>query len=469
MPETRDGGWILDDSEVARSHYGAENDGKMKAAGCQGGDLDWTAEQIAALPDSSFAYVEPGGVVKHGRTQPVALRHFPYKDAEGGIEPPLLAASLAGIDNADLPRTALARTKALLTGMSDGIAFAMKRSLIEKYITNKGGKWQVRAESGKVLGEHGSKADAVRQLAAVEANKPKEKAAPGIDEINGLTPGENSFKRSPGSEVQALVFSEEQFKTAKDAGDWANDHGYKSSPVSPAEGGFRIEQAAAEKFADRETVELTAGVSAVVGVPREAVKALRDAFKSFCEVRKIVVKAADVRVEGVDESSFGAVWRIGYGNALAYFVQKGSVAIHLPSYVPLSKDGFVPVMKAEEQKYTLGVVYPAKEIDFHGDTMTPEELEKTAWAFMGKDGAAGRVGLMHRPGTAGAGRVVESYIYRGPKWMQKAADGRSSEQVVEPGDWLMGVVWDSEGWDAVKSGKITGYSLQGVARKEATF
>ena len=40
-----------------------------------------------------------------------------------------------------------------------------------KYITHDGGEWVVHAEDGKVLGRHDSKADAERQLAAIEAHK----------------------------------------------------------------------------------------------------------------------------------------------------------------------------------------------------------------------------------------------------------------------------------------------------------
>jgi len=40
-----------------------------------------------------------------------------------------------------------------------------------RYIRKKGEKWLVFSESGKVLGEHGSREDAQKQLAAIEANK----------------------------------------------------------------------------------------------------------------------------------------------------------------------------------------------------------------------------------------------------------------------------------------------------------
>lgn len=111
--------------------------------------------------------------------------------------------------------------------------------------------------------------------------------------------------------------------------------------------------------------------------------------------------------------------------------------------------------RSDEQRYTLGVVYYALRKDAHGDQMTPEQLEKSAWGYTIK---SRRVGMMHANGTDGSGEVVESYIYRGPDWTV-------GEQVVKAGDWLMGVVWSKTTWSAIKAGKLTGYSLQGMASR----
>lgn len=75
----------------------------------------------------------------------------------------------------------------------------------------------------------------------------------------------------------------------------------------------------------------------------------------------------------------------------------------------------------------------------------------------------GAVGLGHLPGTAGAGRVVESWIHRAAPWTLTAADG--SQQTVMPGDWLVGVIWTPQAWEKVKSGQITGASMQGTAKR----
>jgi hypothetical protein len=46
-------------------------------------------------------------------------------------------------------------------------------------------------------------------------------------------------------------------------------------------------------------------------------------------------------------------------------------------------------------------------------------------------------------------------------------DAGGQPQAVSPGDWVMGIVWSPEAWSAIKSGQLTGVSLQGAARKEA--
>lgn len=51
------------------------------------------------LPDTSFAYIESGGIIEDGFTKPRNLRHFPYKDKNGKVSEKLLKESLAAIQN----------------------------------------------------------------------------------------------------------------------------------------------------------------------------------------------------------------------------------------------------------------------------------------------------------------------------------------------------------------------------------
>ena len=79
-----------------------------------------------------------------------------------------------------------------------------------------------------------------------------------------------------------------------------------------------------------------------------------------------------------------------------------------------------------------------------------------------------QVGTLHTAYTGegipqGAAEVVESYIYRGPDWTIKAADG--SEVVIKAGDWLGGFIWTPDAWADIKSGDLAGVSVEGSAKR----
>ena len=127
------------------------------------------------------------------------------------------------------------------------------------------------------------------------------------------------------------------------------------------------------------------------------------------------------------------------------------------------------VKASEERRYTLGVAYPAMKADVSRaadgkrDFVSPEVLEKTAWSWMAKHRD---INLFHRSDEAstGHGTVVESYIYRGPDWVQDSpVDGKP--YVVKAGDWCLACVWDEFGWALVKAGLVNGWSPEGTARR----
>jgi hypothetical protein len=124
------------------------------------------------------------------------------------------------------------------------------------------------------------------------------------------------------------------------------------------------------------------------------------------------------------------------------------------------------IKSAPERRYTLHVAYPANRPDQHiasdgfRDFASTDAVENAAWAYLTK---SPKVGLWHQNGTEGAGRVVESYIYRAGDWSITAADG--SVQVIKAGDWLLGVQWEPETWEMIKNGRIKGVSMQGSATR----
>jgi hypothetical protein len=332
----------------------------------------WSIEKIAELPDSSFSFIEPGGVKDAvGKTSPRVLRHLPYKDASGQVDPVQLAKALEAVDGASLPAATRAKVKA-------------------------------RLES--VAAKH-----AVHDVAKVWS-----------DEASAAVPIENLDGKSV-----------------------AHD-----KPL-----------ASLDKYLTRRPVA-------------KAVFAVQEAFIRLARgTLNLPATALDLATaEVVTTDGERTVYKIACAGQDHYFLESGGSAAHLPLYAELEKSRYAPVFKSgEAQRYTLGVCYPSSgegsdEADFHGDVMRSEELEKSAWGFMDK-AAADRVGLMHKAGTSGSGRVVESYIWRGPAWTMKDVSGQ--EQEVTPGSWMLGVVWEPEAWGAIKRGEINGYSLQGAARKEA--
>lgn len=115
-----------------------------------------------------------------------------------------------------------------------------------------------------------------------------------------------------------------------------------------------------------------------------------------------------------------------------------------------------------DERYVLGIAYKAgkdplikKGLDGFRDFFTPHELELASRTFMKSLDS----GVMHVDGTLGHAEIVESYIYRGPDWLMKAANG--TEVLVKAGDWLVGAVLDEQAWEAAKSGRLNGWSPQG--------
>jgi HK97 family phage prohead protease len=65
---------------------------------------EWSRAFINDLPDGSFLYIESSGEKDdEGKTTPRSLRHFPYKNADGGIDLPHLRNAIARIPQSNAP------------------------------------------------------------------------------------------------------------------------------------------------------------------------------------------------------------------------------------------------------------------------------------------------------------------------------------------------------------------------------
>lgn len=107
-----------------------------------------------------------------------------------------------------------------------------------------------------------------------------------------------------------------------------------------------------------------------------------------------------------------------------------------------------------ETHYITGIVYEPLTEDAHGNYMTEEEITKAAYWFT-KHG--NQVDVQHSFEPLADAAVVESYVAK--------CDMEISGQTIKKGTWLMTVeVNDTEVFEAIEKGEITGFSMGGVGK-----
>lgn len=140
------------------------------------------------------------------------------------------------------------------------------------------------------------------------------------------------------------------------------------------------------------------------------------------------------------------------------------VAVALPDLGAIEKalDREVTVRKCfddGEEHYVLGVVLepqdPENPLDSQGDVYDAETIRQAAYKFME---SYRNIGLQHSGLINDKVKILESWIQR--------EDTIIGGQSVKAGSWLMSVrVLDQELWEAVKDGRITGFSIGGRGKR----
>jgi len=116
----------------------------------------------------------------------------------------------------------------------------------------------------------------------------------------------------------------------------------------------------------------------------------------------------------------------------------------------------IPIFKAAEERIVYGIVLEPETKDAQNDIYSAEEIRQAAHRYMEE---FRHLGLMHRYRMDGRIRILESYI--------APCDMEVEGQPVKAGTWLMVArVIDDGLWAAVKSGKLTGFSIGGSAIRE---
>ena len=118
----------------------------------------------------------------------------------------------------------------------------------------------------------------------------------------------------------------------------------------------------------------------------------------------------------------------------------------------------IPLLKGldpEDERYVLGIVLEPETVDAQKDIYSAEEIRNAAHRFMEE---FQDVGLMHRMRVNGEVKIVESYL--------APTDLTIADRAIKKGTWLLGVrVVSDELWNAVKEGRLAGFSIGGSARR----
>ena len=95
----------------------------------------WTTAFINDLPDSAFAYVEPGEKDEGGKTVPRSKRHLPYKDGGGKVDPDHVRNALARLSQTHISAEAKESARKKLVGAAKrvGVRVSDKACITGKY------------------------------------------------------------------------------------------------------------------------------------------------------------------------------------------------------------------------------------------------------------------------------------------------------------------------------------------------
>lgn len=143
-------------------------------------------------------------------------------------------------------------------------------------------------------------------------------------------------------------------------------------------------------------------------------------------------------------------------------VALGDVVTHYRLLGPslLSDD---PILRADEERYTLAPLYSPGLDDTHGDSIDSVSLQRSAWDYFRSGDRDVR--LQHLPDIV-AGEVVELVTWPFEVTCELAkGDGSSEAVTLPPGTVYEGVVWRPWAYEAVKNGKLNGMSLGGRAKR----
>lgn len=253
--------------------------------------------------------------------------------------------------------------------------------------------------------------------------------------------------------VQTLVFDKDKFTEAQ-AIKWVQDHDFKFSKIDEKEDSFRLRQRNPDLFQDGSfrTIEIAEGITTVLGKVKE-----EKISKGFFDYIKNLVKPEVFR-------------KIQKYSGEEQVIDCGKDKLKI---CKISKESdlnqFSKVFKAHDDKQIALciVIEPLTKVtpsgDNHGDSMTIEEVEKTAHSFA-MNGM--KIDFRHNGRAIEDVFVVESGIHRGPDFEFKNVHNKS--EIMKTGTWYIGIyAKNKQIWKSLKCGELGGVSPGGFGKRRA--
>ncbi len=131
----------------------------------------------------------------------------------------------------------------------------------------------------------------------------------------------------------------------------------------------------------------------------------------------------------------------------------------------MAKMQFQMKKSVEEKKQVFGWANVAEDEqgnvieDFQGDTITAEELEKTAYDYVLQFRDTGE---KHDPALRKKGKMIESIVFTKEKIQALGLP----ENSLPCGWWVGFQITDDGTWQKIKSGQYHMFSIEGTARRE---
>jgi len=171
----------------------------------------WSQAEINNFPDSSFAYISGGGKKdSEGKTVPRSLRHLPYKDVNGKIDPAHVRNALARLSQTNIPETAKASTQRKLMAAAKQVGIEVSEK-IDTFDEQEGGERKMAKKKIEELKKQDELVveEPEKEIPEKEVNDevPKEEAPvkeEEVPEVPAEEPAPAPVKEAPAEEVNKL-------------------------------------------------------------------------------------------------------------------------------------------------------------------------------------------------------------------------------------------------------------------------